>query len=748
MGSGKKKTHESFAIAPAPEIDDEITPPAPAAPTASLGAGAGPGGGANGPAPAQDALLAAVSTGTCSVCGKRLSAKPTSGPHGHVCPSCSAVAGIGDGPGSMPAPPEPAAHPATAAAELEQMQAQPATQESAAPAAAPVDDATWSADDLLTPIPEELTIGDGIGTAVAVGGADLLDGAAILTSYKDSNGGPSHEVLRATLTADAEEKLLDALSPPDAPKVPIQVPEVVSGQLPVDKEQQLHEELARAAKSINHHIKDGTAIPQQTIDRIDTVDKKLQALEATVAADSAEHQMIKQYQDAIAQCKQRMAPDFATPYTEGGKIPMVQPFEHTGEVMVTKMVPDPTFQGAGLAVTKRKMSRIDASLSGATSTWDGKSRSQTHGTELAIDLGDGFQAVMRPTSMNPPGQCTASLRGTLEITAPPGSGHQKQLLEQLGHLNVVNRPMSAPEAEWTYLQRNLAARDLGNHSAVTAALHSGSDIEEAHAHRLLMHQAPHAIGLDDAGLAQFARKLQLDAEADALPDKVRLLKDGVAKALGHADGAAMMQAVSYDPKPHRARGWLNWSRIGQSAADLKPVFANKVMTHHITGGHLSLARVLTSGVLACTERRRMMGVQPGIGMSEGSDMTSGGANSVFLRMQSKNSSASGPRLIWNNPEKLLSRTDWYAYNGDHFGAAIAGTGHSISGQTSDPHKVAQHTSSGNEVMIAHGLDLLGADAPDKVLCPSSYRKTLLAELTQAGITTIGGRPVEKVVVSG
>ncbi len=51
-------------------------------------------------------------------------------------------------------------------------------------------------------------------------------------------------------------------------------------------------------------------------------------------------------------------------------------------------------------------------------------------------------------------------------------------------------------------------------------------------------------------------------------------------------------------------------------------------------------------------------------------------------------------------------------------------------------------------MISHGLDLLGADAPDKVVCPSKYRPTLLADLAKAGITTIGGRPVEKVVVAG
>ncbi|MGV7852758.1 hypothetical protein PJM29_31820, partial [Mycobacterium kansasii] len=81
-------------------------------------------------------------------------------------------------------------------------------------------------------------------------------------------------------------------------------------------------------------------------------DTKLQALEASVVPGSAEHQMVKQYQAAVEQCKQRIAADFATPYGAGGKIPHIDQFEHTGEVLVTKMVPDPTFQGAGFAVDK------------------------------------------------------------------------------------------------------------------------------------------------------------------------------------------------------------------------------------------------------------------------------------------------------------------------------------------------------------------------------------------------------------
>jgi hypothetical protein len=92
--------------------------------------------------------------------------------------------------------------------------------------------------------------------------------------------------------------------------------------------------------------------------------------------------------------------------------------------------------------------------------------------------------------MNPPGQCAASLRGTVEITAPPGARNQQQLLDQLGHLNIVNRPMNAAEAEWIYLQRNINARGLDKHASVTGAIQSATDIAARRRSRRAARQGP------------------------------------------------------------------------------------------------------------------------------------------------------------------------------------------------------------------------------------------------------------------
>ena len=71
---------------------------------------------------------------------------------------------------------------------------------------------------------------------------------------------------------------------------------------------------------------------------------------------------------------------------------------------------------------------------------------QANGKEYAIDLGDGWSAVYRPYAANDPGSTEFSMRGQLEVHAPVGAGHGKQLVDRLEQLHLVNAPMTAAEA--------------------------------------------------------------------------------------------------------------------------------------------------------------------------------------------------------------------------------------------------------------------------------------------------------------
>lgn len=150
------------------------------------------------------------------------------------------------------------------------------------------------------------------------------------------------------------------------------------------------------------------------------------------------------------------------------------------------------------------------------------------------------------------------------------------------------------------------------------------------------------------------------------------------------------------------------------------------------------------GVLACTERRRLMGVASGVGSSESADMQTGGARSVFLRVASK--PTGGVMLYWGQPGRLLSRADWYAYPSDHYGAVNPAAHQYSAGKlTRDPHKIAGFNGS-NEVMFANGIDLVGEGAPTLIRCGSTKTRGQLLNLLKArGITELGGRPAEQVI---
>jgi hypothetical protein len=603
-------------------------------------------------------------------------------------------------------------------------------------------------DDAVTPVPTDPAPGDICGTPLLVGGADLDDSLATLVSY-NSPGGP-REVLMATVTEEAEAKLYEALALSEEKLVPVAVDKEVAGRLPLDEQHQLFEQMETVVKSVNHHLSAGDAIPAHTVANYDKLVGALGDLENDPDVTDSDKAMVAHYLAGTQAIAERMVPGYATPYTEGGKVPKLEPYETTGMVTVTEYVPAPA-EGVPeglLPAQLRKASRIGAVVGADGSTsWNGSARSPASGKEYVVDLGDGYSAVYRPYVAADSSSPAFSQRGALEVIAPQGAGHGPELVTRLGQLNLVNRPMSVAEGEWSYLNRNIEAQGLAKKAAVSQAVAQADGLEDATQELLVAERAHEAIGMDHAQLVRFAKELRLEAEAKVLPEKVRLVRDGVAQALGMANGDALAASAGYDPTPRASGGWLVWDRFDVSAdrAKVKAAFGARGLHHRVT--NQNILEVLTNGgVLACTERRRSMGIKAGKGMSEGPDMGTGGAKSVFLRVSGKPSSGSGQSLHWDDPTELLRRADWYAYNSDHFGSINPDSSHSTKGITRDPAKLAGFSGSSNEVMFKHGIDLLGAEAPSRISCGSSVVRTqVLALLASRGITHLRGKPVSEVV---
>ena len=310
-----------------------------------------------------------------------------------------------------------------------------------------------AADELVTPVTDQFAaevLGAGApGKPMLLGGADVEDMTAVVVGYASGDG--HRFVLHTKVRPDAEEKLLDALSATE-PKTTLVEKEVEAhGRLPLDVDKGLYEQLAKAAKSVNHHIGDGTEIPAHTTDAMASLDTQLVDLSQKLAIAPEELEMVQAYSQALAQLKKAASgktkspwiPPFETSYTKTVKEEVVLP-------------PDPDAQ-VGLPAKLRDGTKLAAIEDGGVSTWDGTTRKPMKGKEYLIDLGDGYQAVYR--SHAKAHQVPFSGQGTLEVLAPKDAG-PKALLSHLERLNLQSAPATRAEAELMYLERNVWAQRL------------------------------------------------------------------------------------------------------------------------------------------------------------------------------------------------------------------------------------------------------------------------------------------------
>jgi hypothetical protein len=716
MGSGSAKAHESFAVAPA------LAGPGPTTSASSQlqgSAAAIAGSGSAASTPASAAALSPESIVETPVAGQLSSSEMAKLLDVQRSEEAEFLQAIGIEP-----PRDPEASPAPP------LHVVPPTSATGHPDAEP-----------LVPIPDAPAVGDPLGTPLLLAaGADLEDGTASLVAYSGPSG--PREVLVGYVTPEAESKLLEALEV-SGKTVAVQVEREVLDTLPQDV---FFGAIEPAAKATNTWLKHGTGDPAAAAAALTEVDAAITARLAAPDLGDAERAMLLSYQSKVASYLAAAA----GPGSTGSKLPKVE--QHQGPVMklVTEHVPAPA-TGEGLSTLQRPVSRITASIDEqGVASWDGTSRKAgTTGVEYQVDLGDGFTAVYRPHQGNDGASAAYSLRGALEITAPPGSGHGQELVHRLQQLHLVSDPMGRDEAEVAYLRANIAALGLEKHPAVKAAVAPRLDLEETAQLEILGERAHEVAGATDPKAAQrLSREIVLAAERRAAVWRIPELRDAVAAAIGKESGAALSSSPGYDPTPIQSGGWHTWRRldVGADRAAVKKAFGKRKLFHALTGGMSPAELIRNGGVLASTERRALMGIRSGIGMSENADQTTGGARSVFLRVGG--GSHSGDVFEWDDPTTLLQRCDWYAYPGDHFGALNPKSyNFSAAALTTDPLHVATFKGHTNEVMFRHGIDLLGSEAPSRIRCSNPKRREdTLAALAARGITQLHGKPIDEAVV--
>lgn len=609
--------------------------------------------------------------------------------------------------------------------------------------------AEMASSDLVTPLSPDLWDAaretGAAGVPLLMGGEDLEDMQATVVVYRDPNDpdDKGRPVVWCKVRPQAEEKIMAAVAAAQGKQyITVKKQLKMSGRALFDSDFEVAEKIVTYAKSINHHVGEGTPIPQHTISGVSTLMEYLEKQAANPDLSDGERKLLDGYRQDVQELADAIAAVQKTPRKDYG--PRTGTFMHT----IEELVPVPLDPSAGpqLAVQEREATRISADEKDGIARWDGHSRDTPwkNAKEIAIDFGDGWTAVYRPhnTGYGIPW----SHKGTLEVHAPPGAD-PTGIAEHLNRLYLHGEPMSKIEAEAIYLERNAWAQGLAGTKEHTDIQRYVAARTQSLAAELVMSGEYEP---DDSGMAAAVRT----AGRIALREKVVLLRRMFEQKMGLPEGG-LAKLPQYKPEPvwEQVRtaggkaspgGYFVWNRFDVDPEKVKKLFNGKVLGHSLTGKDLynawsNLRRIiLGNGILAAQEKRRQMGIEVK-SMSPGTDTETGGAAYVFLRVGKP-----GQFDIEWDPAILLQRSDWFFRDEDNYGATNPSHYLFKVAPSTDPKKAAEAKSAGNEVCFKNGIGLFGRFAPIRINA-GDFRDSVLHWFKSAGITHLGGRPVEEVV---
>ena len=592
---------------------------------------------------------------------------------------------------------------------------------------------------------EEARKAGALGRPILLGGRDVEDGSATLVVYRDPGGGPDRPVVFLKLLPDAEAKLMAALADAAGKMMKKVTETTVYGRASWDAKYEIAEQLIRYAKSVNYHVGDGTPVPPHTLAGMEELGKVLDQLAADPNLPPGEKEILAGYRKDYE--------EIAAAIKAGTKTPRKDYGERKGHVTVRKEEWVPA--EGGLAYAERPGSRLVPQEKGGVAYWNGYDRSQlvAYGKEIAIDFGDGWKAVYHPHGEDY--KVAWSYKGTLELHLPPGAD-PAGISEHLERLYLQGQPMTRDEAEAVYLSKNAWAMGLAGDPDVRQVEEKYGKQRVAELEGELLFQVP-----VDGDLQKAALRARLEAERRAAREKAVALRAVLEKKLNLPPGS-LPKLPTYNPlpdwepvhcpaegvvaDPKTPGGYVVWRRFDVDPVKVRGLFRSKkrVIGHILQGNKKeNLKRIiLGTGVLAAQETRWRMGAHPeGNTMSPMDDMHTGGAAYAFLRV--------GPPgrfdIEWD-AETLLVRADWFWRPNDKFGATNPQDSRYTPRETRPEAVADAHPNSHNEIVFKHGISLFHYP-PRRIRVPASWREEVLGWFKQIGVTHLGDRPVEEVVVS-
>lgn len=608
-------------------------------------------------------------------------------------------------------------------------------------------------DEAVLPMPPQgPPPGDPMGVGAMLADGEVEDSSLSAQRYLDGADG-TYDMLHLKLTPEGEQKMLDALGLNSTVTKLVEKDVSHHGVHPLDTDHNLSHQVGTIARSYNARLKNG-----ESLDEIRGVNQpRLDALEASFAdasgkanaKDVGAQQMLAHYQSQIDELGKRMAPGYEPPaYTEGGKIPKLDPWQGTYSTTETveEALPNPDVDDALLPTVEKDGKRINPSLHDGKSHWKpGNMTADGAPNKMwEVDLGDGYKALYYPESATEAAASSgsgagaakykgASMRRRMTVISPK-NGDANVALGKLEQLHINSAPMTRAGAEFTYLDRNASTLQLNTHPAVQQARVEAAEYAHGLAVQRVRERATEAAGLSPAEQREWVRKQRVAADGDALPYRAKRLREGMAQALGYSSGAELRADKHYQPTPVVNASKPFFRRLPEKKGETPTTHLDGTgFGVHITSGDDRMVDIARTGAMASQERRRLMGVQK-LGMSPDADTGTRGASSVFISA-SKNPDASNCGMVWKGKqaEALAARADWYITPGDYYGA-----------QQNAQTRLSK--AGGGQFMVNDSIDLAATPPTFMKAGTHQRRQKVIAALKERGLGVFpDGRKAEDVV---
>ena len=549
------------------------------------------------------------------------------------------------------------------------------------------------------------------GKSVMVGGGMVEDGAVLAYELRHEATGSRALILDMKLRAPGEAMLLQSIGGVTAPAVAATADEAYNDVLP-------------AIKHFNFHMKGDKAITDMKLAPIINLAFEVApsgmgygGLMSTSAklhwADKVEE--LTGYKPAaiLQWTPAKLSAEMKAKWPNG--VPQLDPYTPKAAT------PKRTVTANTLSAQRVKPTQLDRRLeNGELVTGGGQANLLQTDTGYEIDLGDGYTAMY---VQHGDSNCYSKM-GRLQITKKGWNGDPDEIEAGLAKLKMLG------------VESELATRD----DMELLAFHKQADAMKLENDQAYQRQlAKIKPGMTVAEQLKVMREYW-EARFRQNPDVLARMKPGATELQPKFqpvwNPATQLKGELEGHKPH-------WERFDMTDDDVRNGMPDMGLTHSFSGGDSVdfFERALKSNMyLAPTEERARAGIQGAHGMSESSDMGTGGADYFFTRIKATANQKSYGNIVLD--VALLRRCSTITYDRDTYGASDPGHKAGREVDIASWKDCARRTS--DETCIKNGFPIL--PYLQKVFVRSAAEKKRLIEMfTKAGITKVGGKTLAQLI---